>query len=1113
MNILTPRKALNKAYLKQKVNRDELETFKKNLLLMLNEMNEGESEEYHKNLLSAFLNDTWYKGNHFINTRERTDLVIHSEKTSESKPAVLIETKKPGNKSEMPSKENLNAKAVHELIRYYLHERIDNGNISVKHLIVTDLNKFFIFNENDFDKYIYRDKQIRNAYENYKNSGKDTTFFYQSIAKPLLDKIQDKFTFTWFEVKSIKKYLKSTDPEKDKKLIPYYKLLSPAHLLKQPFANDSNTLDRNFYHELLHIIGLKEVKKGSQKLIQRAPENERNPGSLIENAITILKSEGILDFFTKKKEYGNDKDEQTFNIALELVITWINRILFLKLLEAQLVRYNRNDESFKFLNINTLPDYDALNKLFFQVLAVRPEERNDQVREAFSKIPYLNSSLFDPNELEGHTIRISNLEDEYELPYLKQTILKDNKGKRRTGKLDSLQYLFEFLDAYDFASEGSEDIQEENKNLINASVLGLIFEKINGYKDGSFFTPGFITEYMARETIRRAVVQKFNEEKGWKLDDFEALKEHIDISKEGREEANRIINSLKVCDPAVGSGHFLVSALNEMIALKSELKVLSYRDGKRMKLYAARVENDELIIEDEDEGGIFEYGLSKQGTIIPEKQAVQEAIFHEKQTIIENCLFGVDINANSVKICRLRLWIELLKNAYYHPAAPQSPESEPPRAAPQSPEGEVPTLNQSETGNYGLELQTLPNIDINIKTGNSLINRFSLNASLANALKRSNWRIEDYRKFVRDYKNARSREEKQGLQEIINEIKKDFRTEINRDNPKQKKLNKLSQELYNKYTGNKLFEEQLTKKQQQDRARLEKEITKLQKEINDLKNNEVYRNAFEWRFEFPEVLDDEGNFLGFDVVIGNPPYLQLQTDSGKLANIYRNLNFESFASTGDIYCLFYEKGFHILREEGVLTFITSSQWMKAAYGKYLRKYLLKQNPEILILLGPGIFETATVDTNLLIASKSTNKKKVKGIYIKDITELNKNINDKMFSLTHISENDWSILSSSKQELKRKINNKGKPLSDWDIQINFGIKTGYNKAFIIDKEKRDELVNKDSNSNKVLKPVLRGREIKPYITDWQNLFIVYIPWHYPLHDEPIKGSSTKAEKLF
>ena len=944
MDILTPRKALNKAYLKQKINRKEMERFKTNLRKMLSDMNPDESEEYHKNLLNSFLSDTWYKGHYFINTRERTDLVIHTNKKSESEPAVLIETKKPGNRNEMPSKDNINAKAVQELIRYYLHERIDNENLYVKHLIVTDLNEFFIFNENDFDQHIYRDKKIRDAYENYKNSDKDAPFFYEHIAKPLIDRIQDKFTVTWLDVKKAKRLLKTTDPEKEKQLVPYYKILSPAHLLKQPFANDSNTLDRNFYNELLHIIGLKEIKKGSQKLIQRAAENERQPGSLIENTINILDSEGILDFFKRKKDYGETREEQLFNIALELTITWINRILFLKLLEAQLVRYNRNDASFKFLNIETLPDYDALNKLFFQVLAVKPIERQEKVKEEFSKIPYLNSSLFDVSELEGNTIRISNLEDEYMLPYLKQTVLKDAKGKRRTGKLDALQYLFEFLDAYDFASEGSEEIQEENKNLINASVLGLIFEKINGYKEGSFFTPGFITEYMARETIKRAVVQKFNEEKGWELEDFEALKDKIDLGRDGRKEANRIINSLKICDPAVGSGHFLVSALNEMIALKSELRVLSYRDESRVKLYSARVENDELIVEDDDEGAIFEYGLSKQGTIIPEKQAVQEAIFHEKQTIIENCLFGVDINPNSVKICRLRLWIELLKHSYYH------------------------HVNEEARDTNNLELQTLPNIDINIKAGNSLISRFSLDTSLASALKRSSWKVEDYRKFVNDYKNAEGKDEKHGLQAMIDQIKKDFRTEINRDDPKQKRLNKLVNELHDKYTGNKLFEDKLTKKQKQDRAKLEKKINNLQAEIDDMKYNEIYRNAFEWRFEFPEVLDDKGNFMGFDLVIGNPPYVNFRDIKNPQEKNIMMTSYSVAEYQSDLFILFIELAYNILSYKGNFGFIVPNTLTNNLNNSKIRKFILKKSSINSIVNTPiGVFPDATVDTVVIIS--------------------------------------------------------------------------------------------------------------------------------------------------
>jgi adenine-specific DNA-methyltransferase len=135
----------------------------------------------------------------------------------------------------------------------------------------------------------------------------------------------------------------------------------------------------------------------------------------------------------------------------------------------------------------------------------------------------------------------------------------------------------------------------------------LIFEKINGYKDGSFFTPGFITMYMCRETIRKAVVQKFNETKKWNCTTLEELYDKI----EDRKEANKIVNSIKICDPAVGSGHFLVSALNEMIAVKNDLKILQDRDGKRLKEYQVEVVNDELIVTDE-EGELFEYNPKQQ---------------------------------------------------------------------------------------------------------------------------------------------------------------------------------------------------------------------------------------------------------------------------------------------------------------------------------------------------------------------------------------------------------------------------------------------------------------------------------------------------------------------
>ena len=448
--------------------------------------------------------------------------------------------------------------------------------------------------------------------------------------------------------------------------------------------------------------------------------------------------------------FGQSDSERQFNVALELIITWINRILFLKLLEAQLLAYNKYNQLYSFLNINTVKNFDDLNSLFFQVLAKRTNERNDDIEQIYFKVPYLNSSLFEPKELEHSCLFISQLKDR-DIPLFQSTIIKDRNGKKKKGNLNTLEYLFEFLNAYDFASDGSEEIQEENKTLINASVLGLIFEKINGYKDGSFFTPGYVTMYMCREIIQSTILKKFNEVKEWKCSNLTELYNSI-VDKI---EANRIINDLKICDPAVGSGHFLVSALNEIIAVKSFLRILQDDSGRTLRDYNIEVVNDDLIITDE-EGKIFAYNPANV-----ESQRVQRTLFQEKQTIIENCLFGVDINPNSVKICRLRLWIELLKNSYY-----------------------------KSNGKIN-ELETLPNIDINIKCGNSLISRHKINTEIGEALKKSKWTIGGYREAIMAYRNADEKAEKRKMESLIQEIKSDLEITIGKNDKRVLRLKKL----------------------------------------------------------------------------------------------------------------------------------------------------------------------------------------------------------------------------------------------------------------------------------------------------------------------------------
>lgn len=939
------------------------------------------------------------------------------------------------------------------MVLYYLRERISGKNLEVKRLIITNIYEWFIFDSLVFERLFAQNKKLVQQFQDFEEkrlASTNTDFFYKQIAEPFIAAVENEVEFTYFNLKDYLKPLRNTDLSDDKALIALFKVLSPEHLLKLPFANDSNSLDRRFYGELLHIIGLTEYKDGGKKLIDRHKAGERNSGSILEDTIIQLDSLDKIGRLSQPLQFGATHADRLFNVALELSITWINRILFLKLLEGQLISYHKGDRSYAFLHSEKLREYDDLNSLFFQVLAKRNSDRNTDVTAAFAKVPYLNSSLFEPTELEHQTIFISNLKDDKTIPLHRQTVLKDEQGKTRTGSMRTLEYLFRFLDAYDFSSEGAEDIQEDNKTLINASVLGLIFEKINGYKDGSFFTPGFITMYMCRETIRRAVVQKFNETKGWNCANLDELYDKI----EDRAEANRIVNSVRICDPAVGSGHFLVSALNEMIALKSDLRILQDREGRRLKEYSVEVVNDELIVTEED-GGFFEYTPTSV-----ESQRVQQTLFHEKQTIIENCLFGVDINPNSVKICRLRLWIELLKNAYYKNAD---------------------------------ELETLPNIDINIKCGNSLVSRFALDADLKKALKSLKYDISTYRNYVREYRQATNKDVKRGLNDLINQIKADFRTEIGRNDPMRKRLDKLASELYHRFTGNFLFEPEtpyggkpgdLDKKRAAEKEKLEKEIEKITAEMEAVKANRMYENAFEWRFEFPEVLNDEGDFVGFDVVMGNPPYISLEKTKG-LSEELEKIGFKTYSKRGDIYCIFVEQGFRILKKNGIFSYIMPNKWMQANYGKELREYLLSYNLLSLVDFGDiQIFDEATTYPCVLTAIKSNHGTKIKVSNVKELvsTNFSKYIDliAEDFSFDSFSDEIWVTSSNNDIKLLNKVHSVSVTLEKFvKGQVNYGIKFGLTEAFLIDIDTKNKIEAEEPKSADMIGPVLRGRDLMPY----------------------------------
>lgn len=1061
----SPKKAL-KAFLKQRPSESERDKFKNNLIALLDKISviekqpKDESEEHLKNNLRDFLRDTYYIDSNAINTKDKKDLVIHIGKSTDTDVAVIIEAKRPSNKNEMVSADNANKKALHELILYYLTERNAKENVQLKQLVVTDINQWFIIDANYFDKHIYRNTQIRNLYETKVSDKKDNPWFYEEIAK-IVSKIEIEIPCIYFDIRDYEKILRNTKTDDDKELVALYKILSPQHLLKIVTPNDSNTLNEKFYKELLHIIGLEEAKEGAKNIIRRKKEN-RNPASLIELTIEALKTEDTFHRILDIKVYGDNKEEQTFNIALELCITWINRILFLKLLEGQLISYHQGNKDFRFLNSETIHDFDELFKLFHKVLAVNIPDRTEAIKAKYSRVPYLNSSLFEISKLEDQTIKINSLENDGQLELINTTILKEIKKK--AASLPSLDYLFHFLDAYDFASEGTEDWQKDNKLLINASVLGKVFEKINGYRDGSIFTPAFITMYMCRQSIRLAVVEKFNEvlaDKGKRLfDKFDDIKNYTSRHFKTDEvlKANEIINSLHICDPAVGSGHFLVSALNEIIAIKAELGILADEKGNNLSGYEIEIINDELIITDQ-QGNPVEYKLQNGKPINKEVQRLQKTLFHQKQTIIENCLFGVDINSKSVLICRLRLWIELLKNAYY-----------------------------KET-EY-TELETLPNIDINIKCGNSLLSRFAIDADLSKALKSIKYDIKAYRGFVNDYKNEKNRDVKRGLQKIIDGIKADFKTYVGRESKEQKKLDKLSEELFNKYFSNKLFSSNLSAAQKKDRKSLEEQVAAQKKIIDDINNSVIYKNAFEWRFEFPEVLNNKGEFGGFDLIIGNPPYGVSLKDGLREAIVNKLSKVPDY----EIYYFFINLSKFLLKPNGIKSYIIPNTILFNVFAKNYRENLFQnwQIQEILDCTDFNVFEgSATVRC---IITQFINKKSDDIVYYRptaNVTSFDelkeRKLNETTKAILLENNQNWALvfkLSSDVLQLISKIKSNKKSLEKHFPEFSQGL-IAYDKYQGQDEHTIKNRIFHSTTKQTGWKKWLWGEDITPYSVKWNG----------------------------
>lgn len=1021
--VYTLSKIINKAYLREDIDTDSFEKFKNAVSAMFANLKPcEEEEEYNKNVIADMLRDSFYptsKG-YMINIRNKTDMAIYDH----DKPVVLFEAKNPG-KQDMVSEDNLNTKAMHQIIYYYLREAVEKDNTDIRYLVITDCYQWFVFEKQLFYDLFESKKTFVDRVLKAKAMGEDTDYIYNKHIKPQVAKVLDKISFVHIDLHKYEKKILSMKTS-HREFANIYRFLSPEHLLKKYVRADSNKLNQGFYEELLYIMGVKEQRKKNSSLreIVRISESKRQDYSFIEQVY-------------RKMEMRQVPKADQFDIALNLVLTWVNRLLFLKLLESQLVTFNKNRYE-KFLSYDKIRKFWDLSDLFFKILAVPEESRPNGVKSFFKQVPYLNSSLFEVSDFEKKYILVDDL-CEGEIEVYQSTKLKDAGDKRLTGKLPLLEYMFRFLDAYKFSASDKDEETNEQKTIISASVLGLIFEKINGYKDGAFFTPNYITEYMCKTALRQLVVDRFNDVCSFGCDSYEALKEHIDYKdKDRRQQANDIINSIRICDPSVGSGHFLVAALNELIAIKRDLRILQdcTEEHRRIEDYDIKVENDELIITD-GRGKLYQYDPVKL-----ENRILQQSLFEEKRTIIENCLFGVDLNPNSVEICRLRLWIELLKSAYY--------------------------IEYSDDKKL---LQTLPNIDINIKVGNSLSSAFAVGVGKSlNTTVSFTDSLRLYRQLVAAYKCSNTKEAKHAVNEKIEAIRG--------------KLLRRDPDLFGNI---------------------------------DSQSAWTPRNNFEWMFEFPEVVSDDGVFTGFDMIIGNPPYISLDklkedakdygkvksfNDAGRTIPAYYTLQ-----KSGDIYTLFVERGLSLLKEKGYLSYILPNKWIKVMYGEPLRElfsnmdgntdhYYIGANLTELVDFGDGqVFTDATTYTCIIHARREKNRKLLN---VSNIRSLNKETlaNDivatrEVFDKALLSKDIWVTSSVAALQKLTELKERMSTLSSFVAGEAYrGIVTGLTEAFQIPQTTIDEL-NWDDKSKTLLVPYLQGVGLRAFADAETSTFLLCV----------------------
>ena len=805
---------------------------------------------------------------------------------------------------------------------------------------------------------------------------------------------------------------------------------------------------------------------------------------------------------------------------------------------------------------------------------------NNEVINLFKDVPFLNGGLFDCLDKEneqGSWVYI----DGYSRNPSKQAIVPDyiffgeeteidlNDIYATKNKKYKTKGLINILESYKFTVTENTPIEEEI--ALDPELLGKVFENLLASynpetkttarkQTGSFYTPREIVNYMVDESLLEYIKQNVKNES----ENFETRLRNLfsysnDYNPFNETETYVIIeaiNKCKILDPACGSGAYPMGILHKMVYLLQKLDP----DNQ----YWKALQRQKAI--DETEAAFNIGNKAERDFRLKEISDVFEnnaSDYGRKLYLIENCIYGIDIQPIAVQISKLRFFISLIID--------QKP-------------------NPNNTDNFGI--RSLPNLETKFVAANTLI---GLDKPQQTLLRNPNIEIkENELKVLRHkYFTANTRKEKIDLQnqdhtlrmEIVAMLKTDgwdtqvakqiasfdpynqnifanwfdpewmfgLKQEKSKIKPKSVEIDNLNNqievinkqiEVLNHSLKNNLNESIIILQF----INTDNQINTIKQEINFVKTiieklsgqvntpvNEIVSEPANFSFAINSLnqrikklnlqIEDVNKKLRkniqpggyFDIVIGNPPYVQIQKFTRTQIQIdLENQQYKTFEKTGDIYALFYEKGTQLLKANRLLCYITSNKWMRAGYGKSIRQLFIEHNPKILIDLGGNVFESATVDTNILLLENTKNKKQTKAVTIKNKDNFVKEIDEA--PLMSFEKNDgWFIGDDTEIQLKQKIEKIGKPLKDWDVKINYGIKTGFNEAFIINQETRNILIAEDPKSDEIIKPILRGRDIKRYGYEFANLYILAtgfdldIPKLYPAIYNYLLLYKDKAEK--